>query len=135
MQLIQVYNTYSKSVFYILFSDKGFEEVSPQQWSHMLDKVQLSDPSQLEIAAVVSAKMVSKPTIRTTTTKQQLPLATITPTNETEKIIFSRTPDEKFAYERQINAYKTASKLLTFEGWSEEEKVRMLKKRFVSFKV
>ena len=38
-------------------TDKQFESLSPSEWNSLLDKIELSDASQLEVAAVVSAKM------------------------------------------------------------------------------
>ena len=115
------------------FADDGFEGITPEEWSKMLDKVELSDPSQLEVAAVVSGKMASKDTSSDDESHMENN-STMKENNDTllELEHFTRTPQEQKSYDDTILAMETSLKLLTFDGMKYIERAKSLSKRYVS---
>ena len=100
----------------------------------MLDKVELSDPSQLEVAALISAKMAvnkdgGKPLNVDDLVDQMNVDNRTTDYNDTGK--FPRTTLEQADYDRAILAMQTGLKLLTFGGMKEIERAKSLSKRYV----
>ena len=132
---------FDQGAIIICFTDAGFEGVTPTDWSGMLDKVELSDPSQLEVAALISAKMaVNKDGGKAVNVVDDLVdevnmETNKTAENDTELTLnekFPRTPLEQADYDRSILAMQTGLKLLTFSGMKEIERAKSLSKRYVS---
>ena len=95
----------------------------------MLDMIELSDPSQLEVAAVVSAKMAAKspsaPDGQTSTTQKPGIL------DDLDKAEFNRTAEDQEVYETMTESVGSAEKLLEVHGWTRIERAKRLVKRFV----
>ena len=95
----------------------------------MLDMIELSDPSQLEVAAVVSAKMAAKspsaPDGQTLTTQKPGIL------DDLDKADFNRTAEDQEVYETMTESVGSAEKLLEVHGWTRIERAKRLVKRFV----
>ena len=100
----------------------------------MLDKVELSDPSQLEVAAVVSGKMAMQespePVIDLEVAQNTTGDGNDTLLNDPEK--FPRTPYEQQVYDETNTVTATSFKLLTYGGIKYIERAKSLSKRFVS---
>ena len=100
----------------------------------MLDKVELSDPSQLEVAAVVSGKMAMQespePVIDLEVAQNTTGDENDTLLNDPEK--FPRTPYEQQVYDETNTVTATSFKLLTYGGIKYIERAKTLSKRFVS---
>ena len=58
-QIFQRRNSYFKLML-VIFSDPQFEGLTMEQWSEMLDRVELHDPGQMEIAGIVSGQFVTQ---------------------------------------------------------------------------
>ena len=106
--------------------DKEFEQVSPKQWSTMLDKIQLSDAGQLEVAAVVSAKMSNAPD-----EEKKAVNGSLVPKSKGGHN-FTRSIQDQLAFDRIMQTWDSVDKLLSLNGWQPVEKSRLLLKRFVS---
>ena len=95
----------------------------------MLDMIELSDPSQLEVAAVVSAKMAAKspsaPDGQTSTTQKPGIL------DDFDRAEFNRTAEDQEVYETMTESVGSAEKLLEVHGWTRIERAKRLVKRFV----
>ena len=100
----------------------------------MLDKVELSDPSQLEVAAVVSGKMAMQespePVMDLEVAQNTTGDGNDTFLNDPEK--FPRTPYEQQVYDETNTVTATSFKLLTYGGIKYIERAKTLSKRFVS---
>ena len=105
----------------------------------MLEKVELHDPSQLEIASVISGRFNQQ--------NKELGVSGALPTLDDNSLsvdfdsssvagksnkIYPRTPSEQADYDRQGLDYDAAKKLLDFGGLKILENPRYLPKRFVS---
>ena len=105
----------------------------------MLEKVELHDPSQLEIASVISGRFNQQ--------NKELGVSGVLPTLDDNSLsvdfdsssvagksnkIYPRTPSEQADYDRQGLDYDAAKKLLDFGGLKILENPRYLPKRFVS---
>ena len=98
----------------------------------MLDMIELSDPSQLEVAAVVSAKMAAKSPSTTdgqTSTTQKPGIL-----DDLDKAEFNRTAEDQEVYETMTESVGSAEKLLEVHGWTRIERAKRLVKRFVKKK-
>ena len=101
----------------------------------MLDKVELSDPSQLEVAAVVSGKMAMKKEEPTDDDKANLEVNNNS-TNEGNDTAsndqkFPRSVEEQKVYDETITTTATSFKLLAFAGMKYLERIKSLSKRYV----
>ena len=116
--------------------DDGFEGITPEEWNEMLDKVELNDPSQLEVAAVVSGKMAKQdsPSANEDILAQIFDNSTNEENNDTsfDEQKFPRTGYEQHVYEDTTVATETSFKLLTFDGMKFLERSKSLSKRYVS---
>ena len=107
----------------------------------MLDRVELHDPGQMEIAGLIAGKFAAQG-------GGDVAAASIVPSLDPENKqsldgdsssagksdkIYPRTPKEKEDYDRQGLAYEGARKLLNGDGLKTIEKPRYLTKRYVSF--
>ena len=105
----------------------------------MLEKVELHDPSQLEIASVISGRFNQQ--------NKELGVSGVLPTLDDNSLsvdfdsssvagksnkVYPRTPSEQSDYDRQGLDYDAAKKLLDFGGLKILENPRYLPKRFVS---
>ena len=127
-------------VFIHIFPDPQFEGLSLDTWTQMLDRVELHDPGQMEIAGLISGKFAAQggdvaaasilPSLDPENT-QSLDLDSSS-AGKSDKI-YPRTPKEKEDYDRQELAYDGARKLLNDDGLKTIEKPRYLTKRYVSF--
>ena len=121
------------------FPDPQFEGLDLDSWSKMLEKVELHDPSQLEIASVISGRFNQQ--------NKELGVSGVLPTLDDNSLsvdfdsssvagksnkIYPRTPSEQADYDRQGLDYDAAKKLLDFGGLKILENPRYLPKRFVS---
>ena len=111
-----------------------------EQWADMLDKVELHDPSQMEIAGVVSAQFSSQEKELAAAKNglelevnnvKDIDLDSSSAGNSGKK--YPRTPLEQKDYDREELAYDAARKLLNFDGLKNIEKPRYLVKRWVRF--
>ena len=100
----------------------------------MLDKVELSDPSQLEVAAVVSGKMAMQDNPSSESdvdiSRNVTNDGNDTFSNDPEK--FPRNNHEQQVYDETNVVTATSFKLLTFGGIKYIERAKSLSKRFVS---
>ena len=121
----------------LVSSDDGFEGLTPEEWNNMLDKVELSDPSQLEVAAVVSGKMAMKdggtPISDDNSITKIMKNSSDDANNDTplDPKEFPRTAYEQKSYDETILAMQTSLKLLTFDGMKYIERAKSLSKRYV----
>ena len=101
----------------------------------MLDKVELNDPSQLEVAAVVSGKMAKQESPSGNEAIMVFDNSTNEENNNTslDEERFPRTSYEQYVYEDTTVATETSFKLLTFDGMKFLERSKSLSKRYVSF--
>jgi hypothetical protein len=116
-----------------VFLDPQFEGLTMDAWSEMLDRVELIDPGQLEMAAIVSAKFSSQ-------TKQLAALIGDDFVNSKsvdldnalsgERKMYPRTTLEQKDYDRQALDHQSAEKLINFDGLKYIEKPRYLPKRW-----
>ena len=110
----------------------------------MLDRVELHDPGQMEIAGLIAGKFAAAagggdvaaasailPSLDPENT-QSLDLNSFSPSAGKSDKIYPRTPKEKADYDRQGLAYEGARKLLNGDGLKIIEKPRYLTKRYVS---
>ena len=128
----------------IIFPDPQFEGLSLDTWTEMLDRVELHDPGQMEIAGLIAGKFAAAagggdvaaasailPSLDPENT-QSLDLNSFSPSAGKSDKIYPRTPKEKADYDRQGLAYEGARKLLNGDGLKIIEKPRYLTKRYVS---
>ena len=131
---------FSRLDFFILFPDPQFEGLDLDSWSKMLEKVELHDPSQLEIASVISGRFnqqnkelgvsgAALPTLDDNSLSVDFDTSSVA--GKSDKI-YPRTPSEQADYDRQGLDYDAAKKLLDFGGLKILENPRYLPKRFVS---
>ena len=99
----------------------------------MLDNVELNDPSQLEVAAVVSGKMAAKDggSADDTSSTASVNNSTSDGDNSTDTEKFPRTAIEQTLYDETIVKTATSFKLLTFAGMKYLERAKSLSKRYV----
>ena len=99
----------------------------------MLDNVELNDPSQLEVAAVVSGKMAAKDggSADDTSSTTLVNNSTSDGNNITDTEKFPRTAIEQSLYDETIVKTATSFKLLTFAGMKYLERAKSLSKRYV----
>ena len=99
----------------------------------MLDNVELNDPSQLEVAAVVSGKMAAKDggSADDTSSTASVNNSTSDGSNSTDNEKFPRTAIEQALYDETIVKTATSFKLLTFAGMKYLERAKSLSKRYV----
>ena len=117
------------------FTDDGFEGISPEEWNEMLDKVELNDPSQLEVAAVVSGKMAMQETPEADI-DLEVSQNTTGDGNDTQVKVsdkFPRTSYEQKVYDETNVVTATSFKLLTYGGIKYIERAKSLSKRYVRF--
>ena len=129
-------------VFIHIFPDPQFEGLSLDTWTQMLDRVELHDPGQMEIAGLISGKFAAQGGGDVAAASAILP--SLDPDENTQSLdldsssagksdkIYPRTPKEKEDYDRQELAYDGARKLLNDDGLKTIEKPRYLTKRYVS---
>ena len=122
------------SICIINFIDDGFEGITPEAWNEMLDNVELSDPSQLEVAAVVSGKMSMQddPSTEIDIDTSQNVTYNGNDTFSDDPERFPRNSYEQQAYDETNVVTATSFKLLTFGGIKYIERAKSLSKRFVS---
>ena len=99
----------------------------------MLDNVELNDPSQLEVAAVVSGKMAAKDgeSDDDASNSALVNNSTIDGDNNTNTEMFPRSTIEQTLYDATIVKTATSFKLLTFAGMKYLERAKSLSKRYV----
>ena len=115
------------------FADDGFEGITPEEWNAMLDKVELSDPSQLEVAAVVSGKMAMQ---ESPEADIDLEVSQNTTDDGNDTLVsdkFPRTSYEQKVYDETNVVTATSFKLLTYGGIKYIERAKSLSKRYVRF--
>ena len=115
------------------FIDDGFEGISPEEWNEMLDKVELNDPSQLEVAAVVSGKMAMQ---ESPEADIDLEVSHNTTGDGNDTLLkvsdkFPRTSYEQKVYDETNVVTATSFKLLTYGGIKYIERAKSLSKRYV----
>ena len=99
----------------------------------MLDKVELNDPSQLEVAAVVSGKMAMQ---ESPEADIDLEVSQNTTGDGNDTLVsdkFPRTSYEQKVYDETNVVTATSFKLLTYGGIKYIERAKSLSKRYVRF--
>ena len=99
----------------------------------MLDKVELNDPSQLEVAAVVSGKMAMQ---ESPEADIDLEVSQNTTDDGNDTLVsdkFPRTSYEQKVYDETNVVTATSFKLLTYGGIKYIERAKSLSKRYVRF--
>jgi len=115
--------------------DPQFEGITLEKWNEMLDRVELQDPGQMEMAGIVSAQFSAQAKELVVAGSDQSPVINLDngkgATSDDGKV-YPRTAMEQADYDRESLDYESSRKLLNFGGLKLLEKPRYLPKRWVS---
>lgn len=129
---LEVNRTHNEILYFTAGYDPQFQDLTLEKWTEMLDRVELNDPGQLQIAGLISSQFADQ--------QKQL-AAKILGGDDSVVVdfdddslnsgkIFPRTVEEQKDYDRIELDYTSAKKLLSLAGMRELEKPRYLVKRW-----
>jgi len=145
---LQVNRTHNEILYFTAGYDDQFEGLTLEKWTEMLDRVELFDPSQLEIAGLVSSQFSAQAkelAAKLAASGEGADEATNEVSEELNNNvqvdldsgsagssgkIYERTEQQQKDYDRSMLDYDGARKLLNFDGLKVIEKPRYLVKRW-----
>ena len=125
-------------IYFLLISahfltDPQFEGVTMEEWNEMVDRVELNDPGQLQMAGIVAAQFAGQDSDLASAklgVNDGLVLDLESSSAGNSDKIYPRSEQEQLDYDREILLYSSAKKLLNFDGLRVLERPRYLVKRW-----
>ena len=138
---LNVNRTHNEVLYFTAGYDPQFEGLTLDKWAEMLDRVELHDPGQMEIAGIVSAQFsqqakelanVISPLTSSIDESDNVQVVTDLESSSAGKSdkIYPRTDQEQEDFDRAQLSYESAKKLLNFDGLRTIERPRYLVKRW-----